>query len=137
MPPPTATLALALARRLAGFYAHRPETEWGRRTLAEKADAILDADAILELTERSLLAPLDAAARLEIEAASRTVAAATAIDPARADRRHGGAVAERPHGPPHRRDLRRPRRLLRLLAAARAWSPPTCSPPAPSRSATT
>ena len=74
-------LALALARRLAGFYGHRPETEWGRRTLAEKADAILDADAVLELTERSLLAPLDAAARLEIEAASRTVAAATAIVP--------------------------------------------------------
>jgi len=73
--------ALALSHRLARFYAARPETEWGRRTLAEQADAILDSDAILELTERSLLAPLDAAARLEIEAAARKVAAATALIP--------------------------------------------------------
>ena len=52
-------------------------------------------------------------------------------------RRAGRAVAERADGPPHRRGLRRARRLLRLLAAARAWSRPTCSPPARSRSATT
>jgi putative membrane protein len=42
---------------------------------------MLDADAILALTERALFAPLDAAARREVEAASRTVAAATAIIP--------------------------------------------------------
>lgn len=73
--------ALALSKRLAGFYGGRAELEWGRRTLAEQAEALLDADAILELTECSLLAPLDAAARLEVEAAARTVAAATAIVP--------------------------------------------------------
>ena len=73
--------ALALSKRLADFYGHRPETEWGRHTLAEQSEALLDADAILQLTERALLAPLDAAARLEIEAAARIVAAATAIIP--------------------------------------------------------
>ena len=36
---------------------------------------------MLALTERALFAPLDAAARREIEAASRTVAAATALIP--------------------------------------------------------
>ena len=42
---------------------------------------MLDADAMLELTERALFAPLDAQARREIEAASRTVAGATALIP--------------------------------------------------------
>ena len=73
--------ALRLVRRLAGFYAGRPELRWNRERLAEQADAVLDADALLELAERNLLAPLDARARREIEAASRIVAAATAIVP--------------------------------------------------------
>ena len=73
--------ALRLARRLAGFYAGRPELRWNRERLAEQEDAVLDADALLELAERSLLAPLDARARREIEVASRIVAAATAIVP--------------------------------------------------------
>ena len=42
---------------------------------------MLDADAMIALTERSLFAPLDAMARREIEAASRTVAGATALIP--------------------------------------------------------
>jgi putative membrane protein len=73
--------ALRLARRLAGFYAGRPELRWNRERLAEQEEAVLDADALLELAERNLLAPLDARARREIEAASRIVAAATAIVP--------------------------------------------------------
>jgi putative membrane protein len=73
--------ALALSDRLARFYAARPELAWARDRLAEQREGLLDADAILELTERTLLAPLDAAARREIEAASRTVAAATALIP--------------------------------------------------------
>jgi putative membrane protein len=73
--------ALRLARRLAGFYAGRPELRWNRERLAEQEDAVLDADALVELAERNLLAPLDAQARREIEAASRIVAAATAIVP--------------------------------------------------------
>ena len=42
---------------------------------------MLDADAIVAVTERELLGPLDARARREIEAASRVVAAATALIP--------------------------------------------------------
>jgi putative membrane protein len=73
--------ALALSERLAGFYAGRAELRWSRDRLAEQRAEMLDADAILALTERALFAPLDAAARREVEAASRTVAAATAIIP--------------------------------------------------------
>ncbi|PZQ50354.1 MAG: TIGR01620 family protein [Rhodovulum sulfidophilum] len=73
--------ALELSRRLERFYAGRPEMAWTRGELAKTRDDILDADAVLALTERSLFAPLDAEARTEIEAAARTVAAATAIIP--------------------------------------------------------
>ena len=73
--------ARALSDRLASFYAGRPQAEWGRRTLAEQAEGMLDADALLTLTERSLFAQTDQAARREIEAAARTVAAATALVP--------------------------------------------------------
>jgi putative membrane protein len=75
------TAALALSRRLERFYAGRDELRWNLRSLGEQREALLDADAILELTERSLLGPLDARARREIEAASRTVATATALIP--------------------------------------------------------
>ncbi len=54
---------------------------WARQRLDEQRDGLLDADAIIELTERSLFAPLDAEARREIEVAARTVAGATAIIP--------------------------------------------------------
>ena len=73
--------ALALSKRLEAFYAHREEVRWGARDLEERRDAVLDADAMIALTERSLFAPLDALARREIEAASRTVAGATALIP--------------------------------------------------------
>lgn len=73
--------ALALSRRLAGFYGSRTELRWALARLEETREEVLDADAILDLTERSLFAPLDEAARREIEAAARTVAAATAVIP--------------------------------------------------------
>lgn len=73
--------ALALSARLGRFYAGRPELAWGRDRLRDAAEAILDADAILDMSERTLLAPLDAAARLEIETAARLVATTTAIVP--------------------------------------------------------
>jgi putative membrane protein len=73
--------ARALSRRLERFYAGRPELRWQLDRLAGQRDDLLDADAILALTERAALAALDEAARREIEAASRTVAAATAIVP--------------------------------------------------------
>ena len=73
--------ALALSHRLVRFYAGRPELRWGAARLAEQRDGVLDADAIITLTERTLLEPLDAQARREIETASRVVAGATAIIP--------------------------------------------------------
>jgi putative membrane protein len=73
--------AAALSDRIAGFYAGRPELAWARETLKDRRDAVLDADAMIALTERTLLAPLDAEARREIETATRTVAGATALIP--------------------------------------------------------
>ncbi len=73
--------ATTLSDRIAGFYAGRPELTWARETLKERRDAVLDADAMIALTERTLLAPLDAEARREIETATRTVAGATALIP--------------------------------------------------------
>jgi putative membrane protein len=74
-------LALDLSHRLERFYSGRPEIAWGIETLTEQRDALLDADAVVALTERCLFAPLDAEARREIETASRTVAGATALIP--------------------------------------------------------
>jgi putative membrane protein len=75
------TAAAALADRLARFYAHRPELAWGTARLREREGDVMDADALIHLTERSLMEPLDTAARREIEAAARTVAGATALIP--------------------------------------------------------
>ncbi|MDZ4134657.1 MAG: TIGR01620 family protein, partial [Paracoccaceae bacterium] len=67
--------------RLDRLYAARPDLRWSRRRLAERRDGVLDADALLDLAETELMAPLDAAVRREIEAASRRVATVTAIVP--------------------------------------------------------
>lgn len=73
--------AVDLSRRLQRFYAGRPEMAWTREELEKKREDVLDADAVVGLTERALFSALDAEARTEIEAASRMVAAATAIIP--------------------------------------------------------
>lgn len=73
--------ALALSRRLERFYSGRPELGWHLERLRERREGLLDADAIVELTERAVFEPLDAQARREIEAASRIVAGATALIP--------------------------------------------------------
>lgn len=75
------TSARAFADRLAAFYAGRPDTRWGREELKSRAQDTFDADAMLALTERSLLAPLDTAATREVEAAARQVALVTAVVP--------------------------------------------------------
>lgn len=80
-----AAVSLADARdvadRVAAFYAGRPDTAWGRAELARGRDDVFDADALVALTERSLLASLDAAAAREVEAAARQVALVTAVVP--------------------------------------------------------
>jgi len=76
---------LPQARKVTGalvrLYAARGDTAWGRARLAEREGEIMDADALLALAERELLATLDAEARLVIESAARQVATVTALVP--------------------------------------------------------
>ena len=80
-----ASANLVEARRvvagLTGLYAARGDTAWGRSRLAEREAEVMDADALLALAERELLATLDAEARLVIEGAARQVATVTALVP--------------------------------------------------------
>ncbi|MDO5611765.1 MAG: TIGR01620 family protein [Paracoccus sp. (in: a-proteobacteria)] len=73
--------ARRVADRLQSLFAGRDGMEWGRTRLRERQDEALDAETLLALAETELLAPLDQAARREIEAAARTVAATTALVP--------------------------------------------------------
>ncbi|WP_132951524.1 YcjF family protein [Rhodovulum bhavnagarense] len=73
--------ARAVFDRLMRFYAQRDDTAWGRDRLAERRDEVMDADGLLTMLERELLAPLDGAATREVELAARTVAAVTALVP--------------------------------------------------------
>ncbi len=66
---------------LTALYAARGDTAWGRARLAEREAEVMDADALLALAERELLATLDAEARLVIEGAARQVATVTALVP--------------------------------------------------------
>ncbi len=63
------------------LYAGRDDTKWGRDRLAAQRGDMLDADALLGLTETTVLEPLDAHALKEVEAAARQVATVTAIVP--------------------------------------------------------
>ncbi|WGH79434.1 YcjF family protein [Jannaschia ovalis] len=75
------TGARALSDRLVAFYAGRADTRWGREALAARRDDLFDADAVIAHAETDLLAPLDAAATREVEAAARQVALVTAVVP--------------------------------------------------------
>lgn len=66
---------------LVALYRSRPELRLGREALAARSGDVFDADAVLHLAEDHLLAPLDAAARAEVEAATRQVATVTALVP--------------------------------------------------------
>lgn len=76
---------LANARRAAAeieaLYANRPEMRWTIDRLRERRADVLDADAVIALTEADLMAPLDRAARAEVESAVRQVAMVTALVP--------------------------------------------------------
>ncbi|HWL59221.1 MAG TPA: TIGR01620 family protein [Paracoccus sp. (in: a-proteobacteria)] len=67
--------------RLEHLYRGRPELDWGRKRLAERKGEAYEAATLIAMAETELLAPLDQQARREIEAAARTVAAATALIP--------------------------------------------------------
>jgi len=73
--------ARAVVARLTRHYAGREDARWGRDRLAERQGDAFDADALLDLAEAELLAPLDAQAAREVEAAARQVATVTALVP--------------------------------------------------------
>jgi len=73
--------AKAAVARIDALYAGRADMAWARARLAERLPDTFDADAALGLAEDTLMAPLDAAAEREIEAAARQVAAVTALVP--------------------------------------------------------
>ena len=64
-----------------GAHAARAELAEARASLAQRMPEILDGDATLDAIEVNLLAPLDARARAEVEAAARQVATVTALVP--------------------------------------------------------
>lgn len=67
--------------RLDTLYKGRAALDWGRARLAERQADQFDAISLLGLAEAELMAPLDAAARAEVEAAARQVATVTALVP--------------------------------------------------------
>jgi len=73
--------AKGILGQLTRFYRGREDLRWALENLATQQDEILDADALLDVAERELMSPLDAAARREVEAAARQVAMVTAIVP--------------------------------------------------------
>lgn len=72
----------ATVRHLAQMLHHRPELKWHLARLQEHAGAIHDSGDLFRLTDRELLAPLDAQARRAVAASVRRVSVATAISPA-------------------------------------------------------
>ncbi|MDU8942758.1 YcjF family protein [Ovoidimarina sediminis] len=73
--------ARGVAQRVRKLYAGRPDMTWAEARLTEDTGEILDADTLFDHVERTLLAPLDARARVEIEGAARQVATVTALVP--------------------------------------------------------
>ena len=73
--------ARKLVAALRGIYRNRGDLAWGQARLEERQAEVFDADALLALAEVELLAPLDAAARIEVESAARQVATVTALVP--------------------------------------------------------
>jgi len=74
-------LARKVSRALSALYGNRPDSQWGRARVKEREAEVLDADGLLGLSEREILASLDAAAIKEVEAAARQVATVTALVP--------------------------------------------------------
>lgn len=73
--------AKAVQARLLALYGNRPDLAAGHKAVRTRMSETFDADAVLELTEAQLVAPLDALAQREVEAAARQVATVTAIVP--------------------------------------------------------
>lgn len=73
--------AQGAAAAVEALYAARPDLAWALARLRDRREGVLDADAWIGLTEAEVMAPLDMAARAEIETAVRQVATVTALVP--------------------------------------------------------
>jgi putative membrane protein len=73
--------ARAVVADLGRLYAGREDLAAARDRLAGQGADVMDADAVLALAETQLMTTADRAARVEIEAAARRVATATALIP--------------------------------------------------------
>ena len=78
---PDAEAVEALTGSLMALYRSRDDLAWARDTIAHRADEVMDPSDRLDLIERELMSPLDAAARAEVERSARQVAMVTAIVP--------------------------------------------------------
>ncbi len=73
--------ARAVITGLKRLYAGREDVTWGIARFDERAGEQFEAEDLLALAEAEILAPLDAQARAEVEAAARQVATVTALVP--------------------------------------------------------
>jgi putative membrane protein len=73
--------ARKVSDRLVALYAGRADIAWAQDRFTARRAEVLDAQTLLELAEAELLAPLDQAARREVETAARQVATITALVP--------------------------------------------------------
>lgn len=73
--------ARVVVTKLRRLYKSRDDVAWGMARFDERQSEIFDADGLLALAETEVLAPLDTAAKREIEAAARQVATVTALVP--------------------------------------------------------
>ncbi|EYD72648.1 YcjF family protein [Limimaricola hongkongensis] len=74
-------LAKSVSAQMVTLYAGRDELAPGLAQVEARTAEMFDADGVLGLAERALLAPLDAMALREVEAAARQVATVTAVVP--------------------------------------------------------
>ncbi|MGV1013582.1 MAG: YcjF family protein [Methyloceanibacter sp.] len=74
-------LAIDVTSRLKRLYGGRKDLAWGLERLAEHEHDIMDAEELLRLTERTLVAPLDPVARRIVAASAKRVSVVTAVSP--------------------------------------------------------
>jgi putative membrane protein len=74
-------LAVDVTRRLKRFYAGREDLAWGMQRLSEHEHDIMNAEELLRLDERTLIAPLDPVARSIVAASAKRVSVVTAVSP--------------------------------------------------------
>lgn len=74
-------LAVDVTNRLKRFYAGRDDLAWGLERLREHEHDIMNAEELLRLNERTLIAPLDPVARSIVAASAKRVSVVTAVSP--------------------------------------------------------